>query len=225
MTSPTRAARAACLLTALACLSSGEAGAQRHPPRYAVVVEPTPATPSVPYSAYPGSNVTIDPRGRVGPWGGRHAPAGRQIAGPQVVYVPIPVDAYGYPVPQGAWYPQGSYAGGVTDVNGRPLAVGFETAPVAGPGPSYTPDFSGAPYVVGQDGLMYVALPGGERSFPACAKQAVTDPAGRPRTVFYSPSEYGLVLREGQAGRVQGLAEPGPNACYALDSFGRVALR
>jgi hypothetical protein len=112
--------------------------------------------------------------------------------------------------------------GMVYDASGRPMAPGYAVAGGAG----YTPDLSGSPYVVGADGAMLVDMPNGEqRAFASCAAQsAQRDPAGKPRTIFYSPTSYGLVLREGQQGRVQGTPPAGVKACYGIDRVGRVAL-
>ena len=116
--------------------------------------------------------------------------------------------------------------GGVNDVNGQPLSAGFEQGPATSAAPSYTPDFSGSPYLVIEDGAMLVDLPTGERrSVPSCAAQkAARDPDGRPRTVFYQPGDSGVMLREGQRGRVQGTPPAGVAACYGIDTLGRIAL-
>lgn len=131
--------------------------------------------------------------------------------------------APGIYTPQGVYYPSGGGMGTLIDASGRPVAPGM--AGGAGGGLAYTPDLSGSPYVVGDDGLMLVGLPGGERTFPSCASlSAARDPSGKPRTIFYQPRTYGLVLRAGQEGRVQGTPPKGTNACYGIDAVGRVAL-
>lgn len=150
-----------------------------------------------------------------------------------VIYLPSDADAAyenaqplvtGYQ--QGAYYSQGGYAGAyVAYGRGAPAGVGT-MGPMSG-APGYTPDLSGSPYVVISGGMMLADLPDGERrAFPSCAAlEAARGPDGRPRTIFYQPTEYGLVLREGQRGRVQGTPPAGTNACYGIDSFGRVALQ
>jgi hypothetical protein len=94
-------------------------------------------------------------------------------------------------------------------------------------GYSYTPDLSGSPYAVTDEGMMVVDFGSGQRrAFPSCAAQAdLRDPDGRPRTVFYQPTDYWMVLRAGQRGRVQGTPAANASACYAIDSVGRVVLR
>jgi hypothetical protein len=145
--------------------------------------------------------------------------------------VPVP-SGYGYGYNQGAYYPPGGYYppvsyGGVTDANGRPLYTPDEQAPASGGSVVYTPDLSGSPYSVTDEGMMVVEFDNGERrAFPSCADQkAVRDPQGRPRTIFYQPSDYWLVLRPGQRGRVQGTPSAGVTACYAADTVGRMVLR
>ena len=128
-------------------------------------------------------------------------------------------------------------AGQVYDVNGRPLSETFDqsTEPLPpsvsygyGYAPGYTPDLTGSPYAITDEGMMVVDFPSGERrAFPSCAAQGdLRDPQGRPRTIFYQQSDYWMILRPGQRGRVQG-EPPAANAkaCYAIDSTGRVVLR
>ena len=119
-------------------------------------------------------------------------------------------------VPYGYYDGYNSYgAGQVYDVNGRPLSETFE--PMAEPmppsvsygygeAPGYTPDLTGSPYAITDEGMMVVDFPSGERrAFPSCAAQAdLRDPQGRPRTIFYQQSDYWMILRPGQRGRVQG---------------------
>jgi hypothetical protein len=92
----------------------------------------------------------------------------------------------------------------------------------------YTPNLSGSPYVITDEGMMAVDFPNGERrAFPSCAAQGdLRDPKGRPRTIFYRQTDYWMILRPGQQGRVQG-EPPAANkkACYAIDSIGNVVLR
>jgi len=180
--------------------------------------QPVPNDPRFPRSAQndpryerPGSS-----------WDGRRQRPPRS-GGTTVVYVPVPDYGYGYS--QDGYYPRGGY-GGVYDANGRPLSSTLEPAgPVEGF--SYTPDLSGSAYEVTNEGMMVVDLPSGERrAFPSCAGQtAVRDPHGRPRTIFYQPTDYWMVLRPGQRGRVQGSPPIGTAACYAIDTVGKVVLR
>ena len=143
--------------------------------------------------------------------------------GSTVIYVPAP-GVYGYGYGQSGYYSQ-SY-GGVYDVNGRALTTSL--APVAPiDGAVYTPDLSGSPYTITDEGMMVVDFPDrARRAFPSCAGQSsIRDPQGRPRTIFYQPSDYWMVLRPGQRGRVQGAPDADAAACYAIDSVGRVVLR
>ena len=209
----------------LVTLATGSVLGAQSASRRGIAVEPEPVQRTMPYSPYPGASVMIDPRGQPSRTPGRHRRYAPYDGGTTIVYVPVPVSYDGdeYLRSGRAYYPTGSY-GGASDVNGRPLSIGFSAGPSFDAVPSYTPDLSGTPYVVIEKGAMLVDLPNGERrSVPACATQAAArDPDGRARTIFYQPSEYGLVLREGSKGRVQGT--PSTASCYGLDSFGRVAL-
>lgn len=136
----------------------------------------------------------------------------------------------------------GFYGGypSVYDANGVPLTESFgpgneEPAPPSvtysgynTPSYGYTPDLSGSPYVITPEGMMAVDFASGERrAFPSCAAQGdLRDPKGRPRTIFYHQTDYWMILRAGQRGRVQG-DQPAANAkaCYAIDSMGNVVLR
>lgn len=143
-----------------------------------------------------------------------------------VIYVP---GGYGYGYGYAPGYYGSPYASPVSDANGRPLYSGYETAqaaPSAG-GYGYTPDLSGSPYVVSDEGMMVVDFSSGERrAFPSCAESAdQRDPQGRPRTIFYRPPDYWMILRPGQRGRVRGDPPAGTAACYAIDSAGLVRLR
>jgi hypothetical protein len=195
------------------------ATAQRSHPRSGYVRDPEPVPQTIPY---PGASVRFEV---VPP---RHAPMPRYAAGensrsPVVIYA---VSLYGGGYPMGAYGAPGIGAGGVYDVNGRSLSVGGERGPGSDAVPSYTPDLSGQPYVVIEQGVMLAEMPNGERrSFHACAEATVgRDPAGRPRTVFFGGADEGIVLREGQRGRVHGQPASGQAACYTLDSLGRVTL-
>jgi hypothetical protein len=220
MCSSIRAARSALMLVtgAVALVAvAARAEAQRTHPRSGVLVEPQPVAPTVPY---PGASVTIDPRRTTHRLVLPRYPFGSNTGNTVVLYQA----GYGYPIgPYG--YPVGSY-GGTYDVNGRPLSIGFDAGPSAGAVPSYTPDLSGSPYVVIEGGAMLADMPNGERrTFPSCAAQSASrDPDGRPRTVFYAGEAEGVVLRDGQRGRVQGTPASGARACYTIDSIGRVAL-
>ncbi|MDB4879067.1 MAG: hypothetical protein JWL60_513 [Gemmatimonadetes bacterium] len=218
-----RAVRCAALAGIIALAAAPAADAQRSQPRPGVgAPDPVPTAPTVPY---PGANVTFDPRAYTLPRTGtshRRAPA--QPGTPPVVYViPVPVGGYGDYGSYGYGYPP-PRAGGVYDTNGRPMSsIGFEAGPAASAAPSYTPDLSGSPYLVVEGGAMLVDLASGERrSVPPCAVQ---DPDGRPRTVFFQGGSAGVVLRQGQRGRVQGSPAAGARACYAVDSWGRVVLQ
>jgi len=127
----------------------------------------------------------------------------------------------------------GCYYGCVTDANGRPLTQNYEDMQSPPPsvtyeGVGYTPDLTGSPYAVTAEGMMVVDFANGERrAFPSCAQQGdLRDPQGRPRTIFYHQTDYWMILRPGQRGRVQG-EQPAANAkaCYAIDSMGNVVLR
>ena len=137
----------------------------------------------------------------------------------------------------------GFYGGypSVYDANGVPLTESFgpqaqEPPPSvtysgynpAGYAGGYTPNLSGSPYVITDEGLMAVDFAtGNRRAFPSCAAQGdLRDPKGRPRTIFYRQTDYWMILRPGQKGRVQG-DEPAANvkSCYAIDSMGNVVLR
>jgi hypothetical protein len=149
---------------------------------------------------------------------------------PQASYYPY------YPVPTGyPYYPQGGYGGAVYDANGRPLYNGYDANGYAAPGPtpnpnwypSATPDLSGSPYVAIEGGVIVVDFGNGDsRSVPSCAAQpSLLDPDGRPRTIFYTPSVDGVILRPGQRGRVLGAPGAGARACYSVDAYGRMELR
>jgi len=209
------------------------AQAQRRNPRVGVAAQPRPE-PAADPRRNPGWYGTGDPRGRQDP-----RRDGRRIEqrshGPTVIYVPVPADyGYGYGYGGGGYYGGGAYYpahvfGGVTDANGRSLATAYEIAASEGaPGPGYTPDLTGTPYMVSDEGMMVVDFASGtRRAFPSCAEASdARDPQGRPRTIFYRSPDYWMVLRPGQRGRVHG-DEPPPQAkaCYAIDSTGRVVFR
>lgn len=207
---------------------SSVANAQRKP-RIGAAARPAPQPPQMTVP-YPGATVTVDPQlyqlwyqqqpgsrrpqGQPGPLP-QHRPRDRRGA-PPVYYIPVPYPAYpSYP----------SYGGGVKDVNGRPLYI--ETAPAPGQG-GYglgTPDLSGTPYVVDRDGSMLVDFGSGRSVIPSCAAEsAERAPDGKPRTIFYQPAAGGVVLREGQRGRVVGVPPTDAKACYTVDAYGRMAL-
>jgi hypothetical protein len=199
--------------------ASSTAAAQRRP-RVAVAAQPTPPPPAI-TTPYPGATVTIDPRlyqQRIFRPHQPQFPANRrhQRAVPPVYFIPVP-SGYSY-------YP--STGGGVTDANGRPLYIEPESAPSQYGYGLGTPDFSGSPYVVVSQGAMIVDFPTGDRrTVPSCAAlSADRTPDGQPRTIFYRPGADGVILREGQRGRVIGLPPAGASACYTTDQYGRMEL-
>ena len=224
MVSSKRAKRTSLVLLAGATMlsvatSAAEAQARRNP-RIAVAAPPRAEPPKTDPRRYPTWYGTGDPRRPAGWDDGRTRH--QRPYGPTVIYVPVP-SGYGY----GYRYGPGYYSsGGVTDATGRPLYSGWESAPSTG-GYGYTPDLSGAPYAVSDEGMMVVDFPSGERrAFPSCAESSdQRDPQGRPRTIFYRSADYWMVLRPGQRGRVHGEPPAGTAACYAIDSQGRVVLR
>jgi hypothetical protein len=219
-----RAVRTALVIATAAALAGAApaAHAQRSTPRSGVLVDPDAHRPAPTRPHTPGSH---DPR-MVGHRQMPRYPVGSNTGNPVVVYV---MPGYGYPAPV-AGYPVGGYGSsvgslsGAYDTNGRPLSAGFDAGPTYDAVPSYTPDLSGLPFVAIEGGAMMVDLPNGERrTFPSCAgNSASVDPSGRPRTVFYSGAGDGVMLRQGQRGRVQGSAVPG--ACYSVDALGRLTL-
>ena len=223
-----RATRAALIIAAgvmlLAATSTADAQ-RRRDPRVGVAAQPRPepqqTDPRRPTDWYG----TGDPRGRPGRWDDNRS-RNQLSRVPTIIYVPVPGYGYGYGYGYGPGYYSSQLFGGVTDANGRPLTQSYETVPSAG-GYGYTPDLSGAPYAVSDEGMMVVDFPSGERrAFPSCAESAdERDPQGRPRTVFYRSPDYWMVLRPGQRGRVHGEPPAGSKACYAIDSVGRVVLR
>ena len=223
MRSGNQVARVAFVVAGAIALGSAapEAGAQRSVPRPAVGTTPPPSR----------NDQGMRPR-RDDEWDRQSRP--RRPFSPPVTVVYLPSDGpTGYLDPQqsvvayqqGVYYaPGGSVA--AYDSYGRLVSSGVGTL-VPSSMPAYTPDLSGSPYVVTGSGVMIVDLPGGERrTVPSCAAvRASHDPDGRARTVFYQPMEYGLVLRDGQRGRVQGTLPSGATACYGIDALGRVALQ
>lgn len=210
-----RAARSAVVVAGMMSLvGASSALAQRSEKRYGFGAPAAP--PSQPTTPYPGATVTIDPRWyqmQQGP-----APRHRQQRYPQYP------TAYSLAAP--VYYPSGG--GAVYDTNGRPLYVGYETAPSSTNNdfPVATPDLTGSPYVVIEGGTMIVDFGNGDRrAVPSCAavEQAST-PDGQPRTLFYRPPAYGLMLRQGQRGQVLGRPTAGARVCYTSDAYGRVVL-
>jgi hypothetical protein len=53
---------------------------------------------------------------------------------------------------------------------------------------------------------------------------AASTPDGQPRTLFYRPPAYQLILRPGQRGQVLGKPTAGARVCYTNDAYGRVVL-
>jgi hypothetical protein len=205
--------------------TASAAGAQqRGVPRIGVAGQARPEPPPRQDPRYPNANVWSDPRRQPGQWSdNRHTPPRSQ--GATIIYVPVPGDYYGYGYSQGGYYPTRPF-GAVYDANGRPLSTSYDQA-ASGGGVVYTPDLSGSPYTATDEGMMVVDFAGGERrAFPSCAWQTdQRDPQGRPRTVFYQSSDYWMVLRAGQRGRVQGAPPAETKACYAVDNVGRMVLR
>ena len=206
------------------------AQAQRRDPRIGVAAQPRPE-PTADPRRNPAWYGAGDPRGRPDPRRD-HRRIDQRSHGPTVIYVPVPADyGYGYGYGAGGYYGGGAYYptrvfGGVTDANGRPLYSEYDNTPPSG-GSGYTPDLSGAPYTVSDDGMMVVDFPSGtRRAFPSCAESTdARDPQGRPRTIFYRSPDYWMVLRPGQRGRAHGEPPAEAKACYAIDSAGRVVLR
>ena len=231
--------------------SAAPAGAQQRGPRLGVAAPPPqpqpPAGQGVGRPGYyeqqaQGRQPPRDPRYWQPPRDPRYQPTDGWYrrgqhprgGGTTVVYVPVPA-GYGYTYGSGV-YPAGVYYGadgyyygrpysGVTDANGRPLTESLEPAPDGGV--SYTPDLNGSPYRVTDESMMVVDFANGERrAFPSCAHaEQGKDPQGRPRTIFYQPPDYWMVLRPGQRGRVLGQPPADAQACYAVDSIGRMVLR
>src|SRR5687767_12484129 len=224
MVSSNHATRIVLVLTGgmLLLVAASTAEAQRRrDPRVAVAAQPRAEPPRTDPRRAPTWYGTGDPRRPIGREDGRTG--NRRSRGPTIIYVPVP-GGYGYGY--GSAY-HGVYGiGGVTDVNGRPLHSGWESTPNTR-GEGYTPDLSGAPYAVSDEGMMVVDFPSGaRRAFPSCAESKdQRDPQGRPRTIFYRNPDYWMVLRPGQRGRVHGEPPAGATACYAIDSVGRVVLR
>lgn len=201
---------------------TSDAGAQRKP-RIATAAAPPPPPPQMTVP-YPGATVTVDPqlyqlwyRQNLPQRNQQHRPPNQRVS-PPVYYVPVPYPAY-------SSYP--SYGGGVTDANGRPLYI--ETPPPTPyEGGGYglgTPDLTGTPYVVDQAGRMIVDFGSGVRTIPSCAAEsAERAPDGQPRTIFYQPGSGGVVLRQGQRGRVVGVPPADAKACYTVDAYGRMAM-
>jgi hypothetical protein len=240
MTRSTRGAYVAVAAATVLMLAAAaqQAGAQQRGLRIGVAAPPPPAPPAGQGVGQPGyytqqQQPPRDPRYRSQGWNGNHRGDQRpRRSGTTVIYVPVPGDyGYGYPA---AVYPSNYYGStyyaprsytGVTDANGRPLTESLEPAQTDGYG--YTPDRSGSPYSVTDESMMVVDFQSGERrAFPSCAwQEQAHDPQGRPRTIFYQPQDYWMVLRPGQRGRVLGNPPAGVQACYAIDQVGRVVLR
>jgi hypothetical protein len=230
-------ALAAATLLALAGFAQ-DANAQQRGLRIGVAAPPPPAPPAGQGVGYPGyprqQQPPRDPRWQSPGWNGNHRGDQHQRrSGTTVIYVPVPADyGYGYPpvaYPSNGYYAPGYYVprsySGVTDANGRPLTESLQPAQSESDG--YTPDRSGSPYTVTDESMMVVEFQSGERrAFPSCAwQEQAHDPEGRPRTIFYQPQDYMLVLRPGQRGRVLGTPPAAVQACYAVDQVGRVVLR
>ena len=211
--------RTTLLAVGLTILATSTADAQkRRDPRVAVAASPRPQPQPVTglfgvYDSRTRADQLDHPR--------RRDP---RRSGPTIIYVP---GGYGYGYAPG--YYASPYVSSVSDAHGRPLWSGYENAPTppSTGGYGYTPDLSGSPYAVSDEGMMVVDFASGERrAFPSCAESAdQRDPQGRPRTIFYRPPDYWMILRPGQRGRVRGDPPTGKAACYAIDSTGLVVLR
>lgn len=203
------AARAAVIIAGGVMLlaATSTADAQRRDPRVAVAagkrLGPTPA-PAGPIGIA-GSRGRFDQRD--------HRRGRNRFNEAATVFYPN----YGYGF---GYYPS------VYDANGRPLTEIYDGPPPTG-GYGYTPDLSGSPYVVNDEGMMVVEFASGNRrAFRACAETAdQRDPKGRPRTIFYRSPDAWMIQRPGQSGRVRGEPPTGTAACYAVDSVGRMVLR
>jgi hypothetical protein len=203
-------ARAAVILAGGVMLlaATSTANAQRRDPRVAVAARKRPAP--TPRTAGPigvaGSRARFDQLD--------HRRARNRLNNAASVFY-IPDYGYGF-----GYYPS------VYDANGRPLSESHEGPPPSG-GYGYTPDLSGNPYMVSDEGLMVVDFSSGDRrSFRSCVETAdQRDPQGRPRTIFYRSPDAWMIQRPGQRGRVRGEPPSGRAACYAVDSVGRMVLR
>ena len=241
MSTSLRLARSATLAAGvISVLATAPAGAQRRmgvaaspPPRSSIPRIPmSPPISTVPSGVF-DSRTMVDPRFRSNVFRNRNRRVQQRIRNNQRVFVPF---GGGFGCCDGFY---GGYPS-VYDANGVPLAASFGPG-VEEPPPSvtysgynpptptgYTPDLTGSPYVITDEGMMTVDFSSGaRRAFPSCAAQGdLRDPMGRPRTIFYRQTDYWMILRPGQRGRVQG-EEPASNAkaCYVIDSIGRVVLR
>lgn len=222
------AARAAIFIAGGVMLlaATSTADAQRRNPRGTATAKPR--------SSFPITAGVPSPAGPVGLAGTRfqrdrldHGRFRNQRRDASTVFIPF--GGYGFANGLGYAYGDGfryAYYPTVYDANGRPLVESYDgPAPTGGAG--YTPDLSGNPYVVNDEGQMVVDFAsGGQRAFRACAETAdQRDPQGRPRTIFYRSPDAWMIQRPGQRGRVRGEPPTGTAACYAIDSVGRVVLR
>ena len=254
MSTSLRLARSATLAASvISVLAAGPAGAQRRAGRAGVAVQPRPQStiPRIPASP-PIATVPFgvvdsrvnDPnlRSRVNVNRRLNQRNHRRFNN----NVPIIVGSgFGFGGFDGSGCCYNGYYPMVYDANGVPLSESFGPA-AQEPPPSvtysgynpptyngysasgYTPNLTGSPYVITDEGLMAVDFKSGtRRAFPSCAAQGdLRDPKGRPRTIFYRQTDYWMILKPGQSGRVQG-EEPAANAkaCYVIDSMGNVVLR
>jgi hypothetical protein len=249
MSTSLRLVRSATLAASvISMLAAAPAGAQRRAARAGVAVPPRPQSTipripaSPPIATVPFGVVdsrVIDPRIRSRVNGNRrlNQRAHRRFNND----VPVIVGS-------GFGCCDGFYGGypSVYDANGTPLTASFGPGEEQVPPPSvtysgynpptyngytasgYTPNLTGSPYVITDEGLMAVDFASGvRRAFPSCAAQGdLRDPKGRPRTIFYRQTDYWMILKPGQQGRVQGNEPPAnAKACYVIDSMGNVVLR
>ena len=212
----TRSVVITCLAVAGIAAVASPAAAQRKP-RIATAAQPTASPPRM-YPFFGVTDLRDAPGSRADQRQVRLPNRHRDVRTPMVYYVPVPV--YGRPARLGRTH-------GVYDTSGRPLSGTTEhvTYAAAGDLPG-TPDLSGSPYTVTEDGVMVVAFANGvRRSVTACAAEAARKtPDGQPRTVFFQSGSAGVILPGGDSGRVRGEPNGAESVCYTADSYGRLVL-
>lgn len=192
-------------------------------PRVGAAARPAPQPPQMTVP-YPGATVTVDPQ-LYQLWYRQNFPQGNPLPQHRPPHQRVSPPAYYVPVPYPVYPSYPSYGGGVTDANGRPLYIETPAAPYEGGYGLGTPDLTGTPYVVDQNGRMVVDFGSGVRTIPSCAAEsAERAPDGKPRTIFYQPATGGVMLRAGQRGRVAGVPPADAKACYTVDGYGRMAV-
>lgn len=233
MSSTPRAARSALVVLVGLIGIASVASAQRHPIRIGRAGSPPPQPTAT--TPYPGATVTIDPflnalQGEFLQRRRNEQRHDRFFDQRHDRFFDQRRESFFDGVP--AFIPSYGSAGAVYDTNGRPLYNGYAyEAPAPAPAqyndfPAATPDLSGSPYVVIDGGTMIVDFGNGDRrAVPACAVvEAASTPDGQPRTLFYRPPAYQLILRPGQRGQVLGKPTAGARVCYTNDAYGRVVL-